>query len=109
VHVNWSVEYTSPERADDGEAVTTRWFESAASAGVILGRAPATDEFRRLFPFDGFVHDLSPTASAPIVEDALNGALGDRRYDDRRALAEHVRSAHTWEVRWREIVELADI
>jgi len=109
VHVNWSVECTSPKRVDDREAVTARWFESAASGGVILGRAPATDEFRRLFPIDGFVHDLSPTASAQLVEDALDSALGDRRYDDRRALAEHVRAAHTWDVRWREIVELAGI
>jgi hypothetical protein len=109
VHVNWSVEHTSADRADEGEVVTARWFESAACGGVVVGRAPTTAEFGRLFPFDGFVYDLSPTASEPIVEDALNTALGDRRYDDRRALGEHVRAAHTWDVRWREIVEVAGI
>ena len=109
VHVNWSVEHTSAARADEGEVVTARWFESAACGGVVVGRAPTTAEFGRLFPFDGFVYDLSPTASEPIVEDALNTALGDRLYDDRRALGEHVRAAHTWDVRWREIVEVAGI
>jgi hypothetical protein len=89
--------------------VTLRWFEAAASGSVVVGKAPPTDEFERLFPDAGFVHDLSPTASTAAIEEVLDDALRDDRVDERRTLAEHVCTAHTWDARWRELVETAGL
>lgn len=108
VHVSWSVDRTNPLRAGEGAAITARWFESAASGAVILGSAPRTDEFARLFPLEDFVIDLEP-GTAARAEEVLDAARSASGTDERRALAEHVRSAHTWSVRWRQIVELCDL
>jgi hypothetical protein len=109
VQVSWSAEHTHPEHESEFAAITLRWFEAAASGSVVVGKAPVTDEFARLFPYDGFVHDLSPAASASDIGNVLDGALQDRRADERRALARHVCTAHTWDARWRELVEKADV
>ena len=108
VHVSWSVDKTNAERIDEGTAITARWFESAASGAVVVGAAPRTEEFQRLFPYEGFVHELDPTRLAE-TENVLDAALSDPREGERVALAEHVRATHTWAVRWREIVEACGI
>ena len=108
VHVSWSVDCTNPSRYAEGAAVTARWFESAASGAAVIGRAPRTSEFARLFPYPGFVHDLDPTTTQR-TEEILDQALSDPRHGERTALAEHVRSAHTWAVRWREMVDLCGL
>jgi hypothetical protein len=107
--VSWSVEHTRPDLVAESGAVTLRWFEAAASGSVVVGKAPPTDEFARLFPDVGFVHDLSPTASTADVEVVLDDALRDGRADERRMLAEYVCTAHTWNARWRELVEIAGL
>jgi hypothetical protein len=104
VHVSWSVESTDAVRAEGGGPITARWFESAASAAVVVGRQPANAEFERLFPYDGFVREVDP-ASPADVERVVETAIADQSdRDERVALAEHVRTAHTWKARWREIV-----
>lgn len=108
VHVSWSVDCTNPDRHAEGGAVTARWFESAASGATVIGRAPRTSEFARLFPYSGFVHDLDPTAMQR-TEEVLDQALDDQRHGERMALAEHVRSVHTWAVRWRQIVDVCGL
>jgi Glycosyl transferases group 1 len=102
VHVSWSVDRTNPERLSEKGAITARWFESAASGAVVIGSAPATQEFQRLFPYPGFVRELD--ADPARTEEALDAALDDRCEDERLALAEHVRRTHTWAGRWHEIL-----
>lgn len=104
VHVSWSVDRTNPTRRTEGAAITARWFESAACGAAVIGTAPHGDEFRRLFPYPGFVHQLD-TIAPEATEAILDGALADPHYEERRALAEHVRTVHTWGTRWRQIVE----
>ena len=104
VHVSWSVDCTNASRYAEAAAVTARWFEAAASGAAVIGRAPRTPEFARLFPYPGFVHDLDPSATER-TEEVLDQALTDRRHRERTALAEHVRREHTWAVRWRQIVD----
>jgi hypothetical protein len=108
VHVSWSVDRTSADRAGEGAAVTARWFESAACGAAVIGGAPHTEEFHRLFPYPGFVRELDPSAPE-TTEDVLDAALADDRAEERQALAEHVRCVHTWAVRWRQIVEACSI
>jgi hypothetical protein len=55
------------------------------------------------------VRDLSPDSTPSEVEEAVDAAISDPRYAERRALAEHVRRVHTWEARWSEIVAAADV
>lgn len=89
--------------------MTLRWFEAAASGSVVVGTAPSGDEFARLFPSAGFVYHLSPAASAVTIEDTVDTALADNRLEERRTLAEHVRTVHTWDARWRELVEISGL
>lgn len=104
VHVNWSMDRTNPRRSKDGAAITSRWFESAACAASVIGYPPQTDEFRRVFPYPGFVYELD-TVAPQATEAVLDEALADPHYEERRALADHVRTAHTWAMRWRQIVD----
>jgi hypothetical protein len=108
VHVGWSVDSTNPARADEGAAITARWFESAASGAAVIGTAPRTQEFARLFPYAGFVRELDYRTRG-AVEFVLDAALGDASDPKRRALAEHVCSTHTWGMRWSQIVEACEL
>jgi Glycosyl transferases group 1 len=108
VHVSWPVDRTNPERVDEGAAITARWFEAAASGAAVVGAAPRTSEFQRLFPYEGFVREIDCT-DAGGTEAVLDAALTDPRREERLALAEHVRSVHTWDARWRKIVEICGI
>jgi hypothetical protein len=103
VHVSWPVDRTNADRADEGAAITARWFEAAASAAVVMGEAPRSSEFARLFPYSGFVHEL-PDSTLPTTQAVLDAALADPRTAARLALAEHVRTTHTWAMRWQQIL-----
>lgn len=107
-HVSWSVDKTNPARSGEAAAITARWFESAASGAVVIGAAPRTDEFARLFPYPEFVRELEPGAPSR-TEAVLDAALSDPQPEERRALAGHVSRVHTWDARWREIVEMCDL
>jgi hypothetical protein len=109
VHVGWSVESTDPARAEGGAPITARWFESAASGGIVVGRAPANPEFKKLFPYDGFVREIDPDSPAD-TQQVVRGALdGPSDQAERSALAEHVRMNHTWRTRWYEIVRTSGL
>jgi hypothetical protein len=108
VHVSWRVDRTNPARAAEGEAITARWFESAASGAAVIGAPPPGAEFERLFPYPEFVRQIAPD-SAGHTERVLDEALAGGDDTDRWALAEHVRSTHTWGRRWREIVSVCGL
>ena len=108
VHVAWRVDRTNVARVAEGAAITARWFESAASGAAVIGSAPRTDEFGSVFPYPGFVRELDPAAE-DATEAVLDEALADPHTEERRELAEHVRRVHTWDVRWRQIVEACGI
>lgn len=108
VHVSWAVDRTNPLRRNEGAAVTARWFESAASAAVVIGSAPEGEEFRRLFPYPEFVIELDP-ALPQRTEDVLETALSTPPAAERRELAAHVAANHTWARRWAEIVEVCGL
>ncbi len=105
VHISWPVDRTDARRGGEGSAITARWFEAAASAAVVMGSAPRSDEFARLFPYSGFVHELTDTTLSR-TEEVLDAALRDPRAKARLTLADHVRTAHTWGARWQEILSV---
>jgi hypothetical protein len=107
-HVSWSVDRTNLLRQGEGAAITARWFESAATGGVVMGAAPLGEEFRRLFPYPEFVVELDPQAPAQ-TESLLERALSQPPSPDRRELAEYVSTTHTWARRWQEILELVGV
>jgi hypothetical protein len=43
------------------------------------------------------------------VQSVVEASLAGRDSNARRELAEHVRSTHTWKVRWREIMALCEV
>lgn len=105
VHVSWAVDCTTPNRKAEGTAITARWFEAAASGSAVIGRAPRTTEFARLFPYSGFVRDIDLDA-IERTDEILADASADGGRNERIALAEHVRTLHTWTARWGEILEV---
>jgi hypothetical protein len=60
--------------------------------------------FRALFPYERFrkVDPDDPSDTERVVTELLSD-LSD--VDERRTLAAHVRTAHTWKTRWRQIAE----
>lgn len=109
LHVSWSVDATNAARRTEGSAVTARWFESAASGGVVVGRAPVSPEFGRLFPYPAFVHEIPAPDDHLGTREVLESALATRDVSERQALAEHVRTVHSWEARWRDIVAASGV
>jgi hypothetical protein len=111
VQICWPVEVTHAEMRrngytpPDGSPITARWFEAAASGSVVMGAKPASTEFDRLFPSQAFVREL-PRASASDVERELMNALADDEdLHSREALAEYVRTHHSWQARCAEILD----
>ena len=109
--VAWPVELTNPSRAGSFSPVTCRWFEAAAAATTMIGRAPSDPVFTDLFG-EGAVIPLDPAAKTEAeTREAIN-SLWDRRLDLLRvAEARRAQRLHrwTWEARVREILERAGL
>jgi hypothetical protein len=111
--VCWPVEVTGAERVRPGfsrgspSPITVRWFEAAACGSVVLGSRPEASEFGTLFPYEEFVREI-PTGPRQDVERIVLEALEDEvDWKKRRALADHVRTHHTWRRRCEDILRHA--
>lgn len=104
--LSWSLSATSPERAHGLEPVTTRWFDGAACASIVVGQRPRNPLFDELFPYEGFAVDVDP--ESPELEARVLEIL--ERTDDRPArleLAGRILAEHTWHRRCEEILATA--
>ena len=86
-----------------------RFFEGAASGTVMIGQAPDTDLFKRLFPWPDAVIPLPfhSTEVGPLL-DSLT-AQPERIEAVRRSGIAHCLRAHDWAYRWTEILETAGL
>lgn len=109
VHMNWAMESTHPERAEDGGPIVARFFESAACAGVVVGSKPRNAAFDRLFPYEGFVREI-PATAPDATHEILSAALADTSgRSERLSLAHDTLSRHTWKARWRRMAEMSNL
>ena len=109
--VAWPVELTHPARAGGLSPVTCRWFEAAAGATTMIGRAPRDPIFTELFGPDA-VLPLDPAPRSPDdTRDAIAALWADRDVHLRRAEALRAErlARWTWEARVREILALAGL
>jgi hypothetical protein len=107
LQVSWSVSDTSSLRAQEGEAVTARWFEAAASGATVIGSAPIGTEFARLFPDTHFVRNVRELVAEPAeFKRAVRAALEEWEPASRLKLAEHVLTHHTWALRATELLSV---
>ena len=53
-------------------------------------------EFERLFPYPDFVHEIPAPGDHLHTREILEAALATRDVSERQALAEHVRTVHSW-------------
>lgn len=107
----WPVEATTPGRVRTFSPVTCRWFEAAASATVIVGRAPRDPEFREFFGDDAII-EVGPEARDPSDLWPLWQDLWKQRHDLLQQVAERRRRrAHmwTWQCRVETILRLAGL
>jgi Glycosyl transferases group 1 len=86
--------------------VTIRWFEAAACGSVVLGQAPAADDFHELFPYERFVRPLDPADPARFEQTVLEAVRDEEERVERLRLAEHVRTAHSWDARLARILDV---
>jgi hypothetical protein len=97
-----------PGRIDEGAAITVDWLESAISGAAVIGSAPRTNEFARLFAYEGFVYELKPPATAR-TQVALQAVLVDPHDEERRAMVPSTGAPHTCRVSWRHVVEACGV
>jgi Glycosyl transferases group 1 len=111
IQICWPVEITNPETkrsgytSADGSPVTARWFEAAASGSIVMGTRPASPEFDRLFPSRAFVRELPRASLHELERELLRALTDDEDLRSREALADHVRTHHSWQARCVEILK----
>lgn len=109
--VAWPVEITHPSRAGAFSPVTCRWFEAAASATTMIGRAPTDPVFEELLGPNA-VLPLDPAPRTPGETREAIAALWSKREENHRiAEARRAERMHqwTWEARVKEILARAKI
>ncbi len=95
VSLNWSVDFTSPERAGGISPTTCRWFEAAATGCLVIGQQPTEPEFQSLFPISGFIENVNDTGKN--ITDLVEKILKDKETNNLRStLAHYTRHHHTW-------------
>lgn len=95
---------TCPEQTGGQEEIGFRFFEGAAAGAILIGEAPRSASFERLFGWDGAVIPL-PFGSAEVTEviDALEA-------DPERAARIRVENVancllrHDWSHRWGQLL-----
>jgi len=100
----WPVEATNPNWAQSHSPITCRWFEAAASANVILGRAPLEPEFEDIFGPDAVIDIDHVNGNLPGLCESL---WENRAHHLEKALERRSRysSNWSWETRVGQILE----
>jgi hypothetical protein len=86
-----------------------RYFEAAASGAILLGQAPPTESYRRLFDWPDAVVEIHPDGSDVLdVIDQLNSDPERTEQMCRRTAAESL-LRHDWLYRWQDIYRIAGV
>lgn len=111
IQICWPIELTHASEEKrlrfserDGSPITARWFEAAACASVVMGAAPRTAELSTLFPYEGFVRELDPSAPELVRARVLEALADDGDREERQLLARYVMREHSWEARCRAML-----
>ncbi|MDQ6926945.1 MAG: glycosyltransferase, partial [Candidatus Eremiobacteraeota bacterium] len=96
-------------RTGGEEALTTRYFEGAASGAIMLGDAPATPEFRECFDWPDAIFDF------PFEPDDIRADFAALDADPQRltaarwtGVAQSLRR-HDWLHRWQRVLDAAGL
>ncbi|MGQ0697934.1 MAG: glycosyltransferase family protein [Panacagrimonas sp.] len=97
------------EYAQHLDEIAFRFFEGAAAGAVMLGEAPRTDTFRRLFPWPDAVIHL-PLDSADVGEVLAALDAEPKRLEQARRNSLHFAALnHDWVHRLRTVFETLDL
>jgi len=99
----------APEETHGQVVFGYRYFEGAAAGAVLVGQAPDSDTFRRLFDWPEAVIEVASDGSDVIEVLARLAAAPDRLRAISCRNAEQALRRHDWAYRWREILALAGL
>jgi hypothetical protein len=99
----------SPEETKGQIEIGFRYYEGAAAGAVMLGQAPESELFRRMFDWPDSVIEIKPDGSD--VKDTLKSLAGQpERLDEiSRRNAAGALLRHDWAYRWSEILNIAGL
>lgn len=103
----WPVELTHPDRVLTFSPVTCRWFEAAASANVVVGKAPANPNFTETFGVD-FVLPIEHTSDSEKLREVWD-ELWERRHELLQSATERrarLSTKWSWESRVNEVLSV---
>lgn len=103
--VCWPVEIASPSRAAGLSPITCRWFESAASGAVIVGRPPKVPVFEQLFGKDAVYPVPEKPEDVPFWLDGLQERAWDLRAKALIRLSQY-KEQWSWENRVQAVIDL---
>lgn len=103
--VCWPVEITSPKRACGLSPITCRWFESAASGAVLVGRLPKDPLFGQLFGKDAVYPAPDRPKDVPFWLDELEKRAPELRSKALNLLSQR-KEQWSWENRVQAIIDL---
>jgi len=99
----------APDETKGQVVVGYRYFEAAAAGAILVGQAPDSDTFRRLFDWPDAVVELARDGSDVVEVLARLAADPDRLGAISRRNAAEALRRHDWAYRWREVLALAGL
>ena len=86
-----------------------RYFEGAAAGTVMIGQAPDSESFRRMFDWPDAVIEIAPDGSDIAEIMAGLAAQPERLHEISRRNAVEALLHHDWIYRWKEILKIAGL
>lgn len=107
--ISYPVNANRVARTGGEEALTTRYFEGAASGASMLGGVPATPEFAECFDWPDAVLDFPYEPADVRAELAALEAQADRLAAARLAGITNSLRRHDWMHRWAQVLDAAGL
>jgi len=91
------------------EEIGHRYYEGAAAGAVMIGQAPNTDSFCKMFPWSDAVVKVQPDGSDVMDVLARLDNAPERIYAISQRNATEALLRHDWMYRWKELLQVAGL
>jgi hypothetical protein len=91
------------------EEIGHRYYEGAAAGAVMIGQAPKSDSFVKMFPWSDAVIDIQPDGSDVLHVLAKLEAAPEQVHAISQKNVGEALLRHDWAYRWKEILQVAGL
>jgi len=91
------------------EEIGHRYYEGAAAGAVMIGQAPKSDSFVKMFPWSDAVIDVQPDGSDVLDVLAKLQAAPEQVHAISQKNVGEALLRHDWAYRWKEILQVAGL